>query len=74
MKRFEVKKATDTQLLIRFQDGQDQHAFAELVRRYGPMVMATGRRVLGNEDDAEEVFQATFLALLHFRRSRGEGN
>lgn len=63
MQRFDAKKATDTQLLIRFQDGRDQRAFAELVRRYGQMVMATSRRVLGNEEDAQDVFQATFLAL-----------
>ena len=63
MTRFERSKTTDTQLLIRYRDGRDDLAFSELVRRHGQMVMATGRRVLGNEDDAEDVFQATFLAL-----------
>ena len=62
MKRFEPSKATDTQLLIQYQDGRDQDAFAELVRRHGEMVRAVGLRVLGNEHDAEDVFQATFLA------------
>ena len=59
----EANKATDTQLLARFKTTGDQIAFAELVRRHGPMVLATTRRVLSHQEDAEDAFQATMLAL-----------
>jgi RNA polymerase sigma factor (sigma-70 family) len=52
----------DGELLARYRAG-DSSAFAELVRRQGPMVLAVCRRVLGHEQDAEDVLQATFLTL-----------
>lgn len=63
MKRLKPSNATDTQLLAHFEQGRDQSAFAEIVRRYGPMVFATAMRRLHCTEDAEEAFQATFLAL-----------
>jgi RNA polymerase sigma factor (sigma-70 family) len=54
---------TDRQLLERFVSGREQGAFAALVQRHGAVVLGLCRRELGSEQDAEDVFQATFLAL-----------
>src|SRR5947209_5340736 len=53
----------DPDLLDRYARGRDQEAFATLVRRYGPLVLGVARRQLGDRHRAEDVFQATFLAL-----------
>jgi RNA polymerase sigma factor (sigma-70 family) len=58
-----VAEAPDAQLLEWFARGHEEAPFAALVRRHGPMVWAVSRRVLPRVQDAEDVFQATFLLL-----------
>jgi cobalt-zinc-cadmium efflux system membrane fusion protein len=63
---------SDTQLLERFVRTRDEAAFEVLVWRHGPMVLGTVRRLLRREQDAEDAFQATFLALARRAASIGK--
>jgi RNA polymerase sigma factor (sigma-70 family) len=56
-------QVSDAILLERFVSGREEAAFVALVQRHGPLVEGTCRRVLRNEHDVEDVFQATFLVL-----------
>lgn len=59
----EDPQASDEQLLALFLKSRDAIAFETLVRRHGPMVLSLCQRIIGNRDDAEDAFQATFLVL-----------
>src|SRR5258708_37633209 len=54
---------SDGELLQRYSSSHSGAAFAELVRRHGPMVYGTCRRIANNGADADDAVQATFFVL-----------
>ena len=54
---------TDAELVAAISGEDRDAAFAELVGRYGPMVLGVCRRILIDVHDAEDAFQAAFLVL-----------
>src|SRR5947209_1665424 len=65
---------SDAELLQRYASSRSAAAFAELLRRHGPMVYGACKRIAHNGPDADDAFQATFLALAraaHTIRSPG---
>jgi RNA polymerase sigma factor (sigma-70 family) len=65
---------TDRQLLHEFARWRDEGAFALLVRRHGPMVLGVCRRLLRQQQDAEDAFQASFLVLARKAGESGWGD
>jgi RNA polymerase sigma factor (sigma-70 family) len=53
----------DRELLESFLERREEEAFAALLRRHGPMVLAVCRTITHNWHTAEDAFQATFLLL-----------
>lgn len=63
---------SDEALLVQFQKSKDPSYFKALFRRYQNRVFNAAYRILGNQDEAEEVVQETYLKvhenLSKFRR------
>ncbi len=59
--RLAAPAVPDSILLAQWIEQRNQDAFAALMARHGPMVLGVCRRILGDAQDAEEAFQATFL-------------
>jgi len=55
---------SDERLLDDFVLRRAEDAFTAIVRRHGPMVRGVCRRVLRNDADADDAFQAVFVVLL----------
>ena len=66
-----VSGLSEWQLLERYLERRDEVAFEALVARHGPMVLAVCRRMLINQTDVEDAFQATFLVLVRRARQLG---
>jgi RNA polymerase sigma factor (sigma-70 family) len=60
---------SDRQLLDRFIESGEEDAFATIVDRHGPMLLALCRRLLPDAHLADDVLQATFLVLARRARS-----
>jgi RNA polymerase sigma factor (sigma-70 family) len=67
-----IPPPTDRELVRAFAATRDEAAFAEIVRRHGPMVLAVCRRVLADAPDADDAFQAVFLVLARRAGSVGQ--
>jgi RNA polymerase sigma factor (sigma-70 family) len=63
MKAETLGEQSDRQFVERFLAAHDEAAFEALLRRHGPMVYRVCWRVLQQDQDVEDAFQATFLLL-----------
>jgi RNA polymerase sigma factor (sigma-70 family) len=60
---------SDAALLARFVRARDDASFELLVWRHGAMVLAACQRLLRNQEDSEDAFQAVFLVLARKAKS-----
>lgn len=63
VRRLAALASSDEPLLADFLARRSNDAFAALLARHGPLVLAICRRILRDPHAAEDVFQAVFLVL-----------
>jgi RNA polymerase sigma-70 factor, ECF subfamily len=64
---------TEEVALVNAARRRDPDAFAELVTRYGPRILRLAQKITRNREDAEEVFQDSFVrSFLHVDTFRGD--
>ncbi len=63
-----VAEGSDEALMLSYRDG-DEGAFRALYYRYRAPLMRFSRHLAGSASDAEEVFQETWIAVVHSRAS-----
>jgi len=66
--RNDPKTPTDEELIERFQQG-DGHAFEEIVKRYKDPLLNFIYRFVGNQEEAEDILQETFLRVYRKRHA-----
>src|SRR5262245_28105778 len=59
----QLRQMPDRELLAQFAAQGNEAAFRVLMDRYGAMVLRVCKRVLGNDHDAEDAYQAVFFVL-----------
>src|SRR5262249_22311382 len=59
----QLRQMPDRELLAQFVAQGNEEAFRVLMDRYGKMVLRVCKRILGNDHDAEDAYQATFFVL-----------
>jgi RNA polymerase sigma-70 factor, ECF subfamily len=70
----DVTRSTDDELcrLLRRSKRDSEHAFSELYRRYAPRLHAYCFRILEHKEEAEDVFQETFVRFVKAAREERE--
>ena len=64
---------TEEMALVNAVRRRDPNAFAELVTTYGPRILRLAQKITRNREDAEEVFQDSFISsFLHMDTFRGD--